>query len=1497
MSNQENGTKNGKPVGSVMVMGGGIAGMQASLDLANSGFLVYLVDKNISIGGVMAQLDKTFPTNDCSTCMISPKLIEVASNPNIEIITRAEVQKVDGEAGNFQVTVKKYPRYVREDKCTGCGECINVCPVDLPADFNQGLNTRKAIYRHFPQAIPSTFAIDKLGTSPCKAACPAGVHAHGYVALIRQGKYKEALKLVKKDNPLPSVCGRVCPHPCESACTRGQVDEPVAIDYLKRFVADLDLNDDEPYMPEVKEKKEDRVAIVGGGPAGLTAAYFLAIEGYPVTIYEAMPEPGGWLIYGIPDYRLPKEIVRKEIELIQKLGVEIKTNVRVGTDITLKAIKDDGYKAIFIATGTTKSRAMGIEGEDLQGVIPGADFLRRVNVGERPELGETVAVIGGGNVAMDTARSALRTGAKKVMVLYRRALEQMPANPEEIEEAQEEGVEFHYLVAPVKITGDENGRVKAIRCIRMELGQADESGRRRPIPIEGSEFEIEVDAVLPAIGLSTDLGFLEGITDDLKPKLSRWQTIDIDPITLATNVDGVFAGGDVVTGAATVIDAIAAGKKVAVSIDRYIRGEDMAPGRQPQKPVAEPQIPRVRKAPRARMPRLSPDERVKSFAEVQLGFSEEEAVKEAERCLNCGLCSECYQCVEVCQAKAIDHDMTEEILELNVGSIIFSPGFETFDARLKAEYGYGRYDNVITSLEFERILSASGPTTGHVVRPGDHKEPKKIAWIQCVGSRDATLKREYCSAVCCMYATKQAIIAKEHAAEIEPTIFYIDIRAMGKGFERYYERAKQQRGVRYVRSLVSRVVEVPETKNLMVQYVDEEGQIQTEEFDMVILSVGLKPRKETEEFAKRLGIDVDEYGFTKNKPFDIVSTTRDGVFACGVIQNPKDIPETVAQASAASAEAQRVIADARGQLVRVIEKPPERPVTGETPRVGVFICHCGINIAGVVDVAAVTEYAKTLPNVVFAEHLLFTCSTDATEHIKEVIKEHKLNRVVVASCSLRTHEPLFQTCLEEAGLNKYLFEMANIRDQCSWVHSDDKEKATEKAKDLVRMAIARSVFLEPLYEFSFQVAQQALVIGGGVAGMTAALNLADQGFFTYLVEKDNELGGQARKSIFFTPEGFDAQAYVNELIEKVQNHEKIKVFTNAQVLDYSGHVGNFTSNILVNGNKESIKYGVAIIATGAVEYQPTEYLYGKNNRVITQLQFHKALANDDESIKNLKDVVMIQCVGSRDEERTYCSRVCCTAAVVNSLKLKELNPDVNVTILYRDIRTFGTKELYYKKAREAGVRFIRYEPEAKPEVRASGTGLEITVFDQSIKRNVKLRADQLVLSAAIVPSPSTREIAQVFKLNEDADGFFMEAHVKLRPIDFANAGFFLCGLGHGPKFLDEAIAHAKGAASRAATLLSKKEMYVGGRVAVVDRKKCAVCCTCVRACPYGVPYIGPHGAAVIEAAICHGCGVCASECPGKAISLQHTTDVQVITKVEGLLEESLESILPSQASN
>jgi heterodisulfide reductase subunit A len=981
------------PVGAVMIVGGGISGMQSALDLANSGFKVYLVERGPSIGGVMSQLDKTFPTNDCAMCIMAPKLVETGRHENVELITNAEIEMVDGEEGNFLVTLKKYPRRIDEEKCTGCGVCAQKCPTEAIDEFNEGLRHRKAVYVRYPQSVPLVYMIDR------------------------------------------------------------------------------------------------------------------------------------------------------------------------------------------------------------------------------------------------------------------------------------------------------------------------------------------------------------------------------------------------------------------------------------------------------------------------------------ERCIGCGICE------GECQAGAIEYDQKEQILEIQVGSIILSPGSSKFDPRVRSEYGYGVFKNVLTSLEFERMLSATGPHLGTVVRPSDGDIPKKVAWIQCVGSRDKAKGNSYCSSVCCMYALKEAIIAKEHFEGIEPTIFFMDMRAYGKDFEKYYIRAKDEAGVRFVRSRVSGVEENPETQDLIVSYV-EKGEIVNETFNMVVLSIAMNAPEEAEILSHRLGFGLNRHNFVETALFTPLDTSKPGIFVGGVFAGPKDIPGTVAEASGAASRAANIVSAARDTLTEKKEYPPEIDVTDQEARIGVFICHCGINIGSVVNVPEVVEYAKTLPNVVYASDNLFTCSDDTQTKMKELIDEHKLNRVIVASCSPRTHEPLFQETCRQAGLNPYLFEMANIRDQCSWVHMHEKEKATEKSKDLVRMVVAKSAMLDPLQKGKLPVTKGALVIGGGLSGMTAALGLADQGFDVHLVEREKVLGGNLRKIRHLLGDE-DPQEYLKKIVQSISSNPKVNLHVGKKIEKIDGHVGNFTTTL---EGGETFDHGVVIVATGGVEYKPNEYLYGENPNVMTQLEFEDKLAKGEIDLGKQSKIAMMQCVGSRNEERPNCSRICCSEAVKNALRIKEANPDADVCILYKDIRTYGFNENHFQEAAEKGVLFLRYDDDNEPEVTPTGDGLQITVNEPVLEEPLKINADMLLLSVAVMPQPDSEDIGKMLKVPLTKDNFFLEAHMKLRPVDFATEGVFLCGLAHGPKFVDESIAQAYGAVARAATILSKDEIEIEPTISHVVDKNCDGCAYCIDPCPYDaitlVEYMreGSVKKTVdVNESACKGCGCCQATCPKEGI--------------------------------
>jgi len=911
--------------------------------------------------------------------------------------------------------------------------------------------------------------------------------------------------------------------------------------------------------------------------------------------------------------------------------------------------------------------------------------------------------------------------------------------------------------------------------------------------------------------------------------------------------------------------------------------------------------------PRVAMDELPVEERLTSFEEVVAGYTDEQAQEEAARCLACGICSECLQCVYACHKHCIDHDMREEIAELTVGAVVLAPGVETMPGDIRPEFGYGRLPNVITSVEFERILSASGPWGGVVQRPSDGKHPRKVAFIQCVGSRDTSCDQGYCSSVCCMYATKEAIIAREHDPNVEPTIFYMDVRSFGKGFERYVERAEQEHGVRYIRSMVATVTEVPGTGNLRLSYATPDGKNVEEEFDLVVLSVGLHPPEGAQGLAERLGIALNEHGFAEPPPFQPGQTTRPGVFVAGAFSEPKDIPETVVEASCAAVRASALLADVRGALTEERVWPEERDVSEELPQVGVFVCHCGINIGAVVSVPEVVEYARTLPDVAYAGENLYTCSQDTQEHVQDLIEEYGLNRVVVASCTPRTHEPLFQETIREAGLNPHLFEMTNVREQVSWVHRDDARVATEKAKELVAMAVAKARKLRPIPRCTFEVDRRALVIGGGLAGMTAALSIAEQGFEVMLVEREEELGGNLRhisvglpdaspKLQTPNPKSGDPQELLWRTIEAVSAHPRVSVLTGAEILDVGGYVGQYRTTVrLADGRCEEVQHGATVLATGARQVEPREYRYGKHPKVVTQRELEEMLVasrkqeaggkeqgsgeNLQSPISNLQSAVMIQCVGSRDEEHPYCSRVCCVEAIKNALAIKECSPETEVCILYRDIRTFGFKERYYREARRKGVIFLPYDRDHKPEVKVEDGRLCVDVVVQPEGDLFTLDADLVVLSTGIEPHDDSESLAKLLKVPLDEDGFFLEAHVKLRPLDFAADGVYLCGMAHSPRFLDETIAQARGAAMRAATLLSQKELEATPVVASVDPLLCSNCGQCVEICPYDarvlvplpdlplpIPVQGGSKSEYVQVidVLCQGCGACVAACPNKA---------------------------------
>ncbi len=845
----------------------------------------------------------------------------------------------------------------------------------------------------------------------------------------------------------------------------------------------------------------------------------------------------------------------------------------------------------------------------------------------------------------------------------------------------------------------------------------------------------------------------------------------------------------------------------------------------------------------------------------------------------------CGACKKVCPTGAVDFDQKEEVKTLNVGSVILSPGFAPFDPTVFDSYQYSKLPNVMTAMEFERILSASGPTMGHLVRTSDHKEPKKIAWFQCVGSRDMNrCDNSYCSSVCCMYAIKEAVIAKEHAGkDLDCAVFFMDMRTHGKEFERFYNNAKDKHGVRFIRCRVHTINPIAGTDDLEIRYITENGELKTEIFDQIVLSVGLQIKPEISDLAKRLGIELTEGRFCKTETFEPVATSREGIYVCGVFQGPKDIPQAVIDASAAASAAGEILSEARDTLIKHKEAVSETNITGERPRIGVFVCRCGINIAGVVDVPKVAEYAKTLPYVEFATDNLYSCSQDTQENMAQIIKKERLNRVVVAACTPKTHEPLFQETLTNAGLNKYLFEMANIRNQDSWVHKSSPELATEKAIDLVRMAVAKVALMDSLKEAELQVNQTAIVIGGGIAGMSAAKSLAKQGYETHIIEKGSSLGGQAL-NIFRTPKGEDIALKLSELVAEIKKDGKIHVHLDSVITNVEGFVGNFKSTISSNGNADVIEHGIAIIATGASAFKPSEYNYGKDTRIMTSLELDRKFIEKDPSLKKAESAVFIQCVGSREPDRQYCSRVCCTHSIDNAIELKKINPDMNVYVLYRDIRTYGEREYLYKKAREKGVIFVRYSTDKKPEVSLENGKIKVRVTDHILGMRMEIEADLVTLATAVIPNRDL-QLANFFKVPVNDDGFYIERHAKLGPSEFATDGVFLCGLAHYPKPIDESVAQGKAAASRAVTLLARKKIHTSGTIAETMPAACSSCGVCVSICPYSAPSFIEEtarffpGKAQINPVLCKGCGLCVASCRSGAIRLKGFDNDQIFAQI------------------
>ncbi len=854
-------------------------------------------------------------------------------------------------------------------------------------------------------------------------------------------------------------------------------------------------------------------------------------------------------------------------------------------------------------------------------------------------------------------------------------------------------------------------------------------------------------------------------------------------------------------------------------------------------------------------------------------------------------CLSCRKCEEICPEGAINFNAVPEMQYIHVGAIILAQGFELIDPFTITELGFGKFKNVITSLQLERIMTKSGPSGGRLVRPSDDKEPGKIGFIQCVGTRNK--KHDYCSTVCCMHATKEAILAKENLPEIEAKIFTLDMRAYGKGYEELYQKAKNFYGVDYIRSRPSFIEEDPETQDLIITYVSKNGKLVKENFQVIVLSMGFVAPKTTKRDSQIYQIELNEHGFIKTTDFKPLNTSRDGIFVCGSFSEPKDIPDSITEGSGTTALASALLADQKGSLIEKKKYPIQMEIDYENPRIGVILCHCGNEISRVVKMAELVKFIRTISDVVVVENEFYACSPQIEKKIEYMMTQYNLNRLVVGACSPRTHAPLFKEILRDIGINYNMVEVVNLREQCSWVHYSSPYKATQKAMSLIQMAIAKIKKAKPLLENYVGINSRALIVGGGMAGMVVALNLTEQGHPVTLVEKEDELGGHLKK-IVFTLSGDDPQKLLTNLREKIVSNTNIEVLVNSEVIDVKGYVGNFQSKVVIKkpGEKEDIRkimHGVTIIATGGDEYRGNEYLLGEDKRVMTQVDFEQKLTGNQEKLGTIDNLAMIQCVGCRNDERTYCSRVCCGKAIKNAIKFKEKNPDSNIFIFYKDIRSYGFIEQYYTKAREMGIVFMRFEDDKKPEVQKydNKKHLEISFFDLNLRKNLKIKVDLIVLSTAIIPLEGNKKLANMLGVPLDENGFFLEKHLKVRPVDTKRDGIFVCGLAHSPKYLRETIAQSLATASRASTVLSKKEMKVGIKICKVDEEKCIACLTCVRVCPSGVPKINEQGVSEINPFECKGCGICASACPAGAIDVINYPHDQMIAAELSLREEVL----------
>ncbi|NYT11734.1 MAG: CoB--CoM heterodisulfide reductase iron-sulfur subunit A family protein [Methanomassiliicoccales archaeon] len=858
------------------------------------------------------------------------------------------------------------------------------------------------------------------------------------------------------------------------------------------------------------------------------------------------------------------------------------------------------------------------------------------------------------------------------------------------------------------------------------------------------------------------------------------------------------------------------------------------------------------------------------------------AVIDPETCLyltqgKCGICA------KVCEYDAINFDMEDEEIEFEVNSVILCPGFDECNASMKTEYGYEFFKNVVSSREFERILSTAGPYEGQLLRPSDKKAPNRIAFLQCVGSRDDKVGNTYCSSVCCMHALKAAMIAKNRLNKVEPHIFFMDVRTVGKEFEDYRIRAEQEEGVVIHRGTRVASIDEDDDENLIVHYSDGERLVE-ETFDLVVLSVGVCPTTSAGEISKVFGVELNKDGFCSTSVWDPLSTSRDGIYVCGTFSAPKDIPASVAEASGTASKALSTVTEREKVSILRKDYPSEKDVQGEKPRIGVFVCHCGRNIGGVVNVKKVVQATKELPDVISVSDFLYACSQDALELMKEKIEEHRLNRIVIASCSPRTHELLFQNCIREAGLNQYLLEMANIRDQCSWVHMNEKRKATAKANDLVKMAVAKVRLVEPLTTPTFPIGHSVTVIGGGLAGMTSALEIASNGYEVDLIERSDRLGGHLNR-VLFKQDGKTGREAADEMISRVMSNDRVTVHLETEIEEVAGFVGNF----VLNTNGGPIKAGAIIVATGAEEYQPQEYFYGEDDRVVTQLELAEMMAEKPLEAKN---VVMIQCVGSRTEDNPMCSCICCTTAMNNAINVMRSNPGSNVFVFCKDIRTYGLREDLYREACELGVKFIRMPDAEMPEVKMEDGRLLVSANDFILGDEVVVNADLLVLSTGIRPREDSSKLARMLKIHLSKDGFFQEAHMKLRPVEFSTEGIYMAGLAHWPKLANESIAQGAAVASKAMTIIAKSELEGMAPVPVIDELKCRACGICQEVCAFSAVDMKEDSTGALKAsvnpALCKGCGSCGAACPVGAIVLMHYTDSQLLAEACVALKEVME---------